>query len=91
MTSAPAKPPNSDANTSMPSGPAFSPDGKYLYFLGDREWAPLMSSVEQDYATNRSTEILAYALRKDVANPFAPRNDSAAGESSPPQHERQGQ
>lgn len=63
------------------NGPAFSPDGKYLYFLGDREWTPLMSSVELDYATNRSTEILAYALRKDVGNPFAPRNDSAAGES----------
>lgn len=60
--------------------PAFSPDGKYLYFLGDREWAPQMSGVELDYATNRSTEILAYALRKDVANPFAPRNDSAVGD-----------
>ncbi|MGH8114379.1 MAG: S41 family peptidase, partial [Rhodanobacteraceae bacterium] len=60
--------------------PAFSPDGKYLYFLGDREWAPLMSGVEEDYATNRSTEILAYALRKDVKNPFAPRNDSATDE-----------
>lgn len=65
------------------NSPAFSPDGKYLYFLGDREWTPLMSSVELDYASNRSTEILAYALRKDVGNPFAPRNDSATGESGP--------
>ncbi|HEX5959793.1 MAG TPA: S41 family peptidase [Rhodanobacteraceae bacterium] len=63
------------------SGPAFSPDGKYLYFLGDREWAPQFSSVELDYATNRTTQILAYALRKDVDNPFAPRNDSATGEA----------
>src|SRR5579875_2403523 len=61
------------------SGPAFSPDGKYLYFMGDREWSPQLSGVELDYATNRSTEILAYALRKDVGNPFAPRNDSATG------------
>ncbi|MFO1507040.1 MAG: S41 family peptidase [Lysobacterales bacterium] len=59
--------------------PAFSPDGKYLCFLGDREWSPQISGVELDYASNRSTEILCYALRKDVANPFAPRNDSAAG------------
>lgn len=59
--------------------PAFSPDGKYLYFLGDREWSPQLSQVELDYATNRTTEILAYALRKDVGNPFAPRNDSATG------------
>lgn len=58
-------------------GPAFSPDGKYLFFLGDREWAPQVSSVELDYATNRSTAILAYALRNDVKNPFAPRDDNA--------------
>lgn len=57
--------------------PAFSPDGKYLYFLGDREWAPQMSGVELDYATNRSTQILAYALRDKLPNPFAPRNDEA--------------
>jgi len=59
--------------------PAFSADGKYLYFLGDREWSPQFSSVELDYATNRTTQILAYALRKDGENPFAPRNDSATG------------
>ncbi|MGH8214560.1 MAG: S41 family peptidase [Rhodanobacteraceae bacterium] len=64
------------------SSPAFSPDGQYLYFLGDREWSPQFSSVELDYATNRTTQILAYALRKDMKNPFAPRNDSATGEDA---------
>jgi len=64
--------------------PAFSPDGKYLYFLGDREWSPQFSSVELDYATNRTTQILAYALRKDVKNPFAPRNDSSTGDDNAP-------
>jgi len=59
--------------------PAFSPDGKYLYFLGDREWSPQISGVELDYATNRSTQILAYALRDKLANPFSPRNDEATG------------
>ena len=58
--------------------PAFSPDGKYLYFLADREWAPQLSSIEWNYATNRSTEIYALALRPGIDNPFAPRNDSAA-------------
>jgi tricorn protease len=58
--------------------PAFSPDGNYLFFLGNREWTPLMSQVELDFASSRSTQILAYALRAGVANPFAPRNDSAS-------------
>ncbi|MDN5924652.1 MAG: S41 family peptidase, partial [Xanthomonadales bacterium] len=57
--------------------PTFSPDGKYLYFLADREWAPQLSQIEWNFAANRDTGIYALALRKDVGNPFAPRNDSA--------------
>jgi tricorn protease len=60
--------------------PAFSPDGKYLYFLGDREWAPQLSGVEWDFAANRAAGIFAIALRKGLDNPFAPRNDSASHE-----------
>ncbi len=61
-------------------GPAFSPDGKYLYFIGDREWAPQLSGVEWNFATNRSAGIYALALRAGLDNPFAPRNDSATDE-----------
>ena len=60
--------------------PAFSPDGKYLWFLGNREWAPQLSGIEWNFATNRSTEVFAVALRKGIDNPFAPRNDSASHE-----------
>lgn len=60
--------------------PAFSPDGQYLYFLGNREWAPQLSNVEWNFAANRDTGVFALALRKGVANPFAPRNDLASGE-----------
>jgi tricorn protease len=58
--------------------PAFSPDGKTLYFLADREWAPQLSNIEWNFATNRSTEILALTMRKGLDNPFAPKNDSAS-------------
>lgn len=61
-------------------GPTFSPDGKYLYFLGNREWTPQISNIEWNFAANRDTGIFAYALRKDVGNPFEPKNDSAADE-----------
>ena len=57
--------------------PSFSLDGKYLFFLGDREWAPQLSGVEWNFAANRVTGVFAYALRHDVDNPFSPRNDSA--------------
>ena len=54
--------------------------GPRIYYLGDREWTPQLSGIEWDFAANRSTGIFALALRKDVADPFAPRNDSASAE-----------
>src|SRR4029077_9222276 len=58
--------------------PAFSPDGKTLYFIGDREWTPQLSNIEWNFAANRDASILALTLRKGLENPFAPKNDSAS-------------
>jgi tricorn protease len=55
--------------------PVWDPDGSYLYFLSDREFAPQLSTVEWSFATNRTTGIFVLALRKDVANPFLPESD----------------
>ncbi len=55
--------------------PTFDPSGDYLYYLSDREFAPLVSGVEFNYASNRSTMIYAMALRKDVKNPFPQQSD----------------
>jgi tricorn protease len=55
--------------------PAWDPEGKYLYFLSERQFAPQISSVEWNYAGSRDTAIFALALRKDVANPFPPESD----------------
>jgi tricorn protease len=55
--------------------PAWDPTGNYLYFLSDREYAPLISAAEFNYATNRTEMIYALALRKDSKNPFPPESD----------------
>ena len=55
--------------------PAWDPDGNFLYFLSDRQFAPQISSFEFNYATNRTTGIFAMALRKDVKHPFPPESD----------------
>jgi len=55
--------------------PAWDPEGRYLFFLADHEFAPQISTDEWDYATNRQTGIFALALRKDVASPFPPESD----------------
>jgi tricorn protease len=55
--------------------PAWDPQGNYLYFLCDREFAPQLSQIEFNYATNRTSYIYAMTLRKDVKHPFPPESD----------------
>lgn len=55
--------------------PAWDPQGNYLYFISDREFAPLISQIEFNYATNRDAYIYAMTLRKDVKHPFPPESD----------------
>ncbi len=57
------------------NSPAWDPDGNYLFYLSDREFAPQISGAEFNYATNRSTGIFAVALRKSVKHPFPPQSD----------------
>jgi len=57
------------------SSPAFSPDGKFLYFLGAREWAPQISAIEWNFAANRNIGVYALTLQKDGPNPFPVQND----------------
>ena len=56
-------------------GPAWDPQGNYLYYLSDREFAPQISSIEFNYAMNRPTYIYAMALRRDVKHPFPAESD----------------
>ena len=55
--------------------PAWSPDGNFLYFLSAREFRPLLSGVEFDFATDRQMGIFALALRPVAANPYGVRDD----------------
>lgn len=69
--------------------PAWDPQGNYLYFIGDHEFAPQISQIEFNYATNRSAYLYAIALRKEVKHPFPPESDEvtvakAGGEKSNP-------
>ncbi len=58
--------------------PAWDPSGNYLYFLSRREYAPQLSNVEFNYATNRSDMIYALTLKKDGKNPFPAESDEVA-------------
>ncbi len=60
--------------------PAWAPDGGLLYFLSAREYQPLISTIEFDFATDRQTGIFAIALHRGVKNPYGVRDDEPGDE-----------
>jgi tricorn protease len=58
--------------------PVWDPSGNYLYFASQREFAPQISNIEFNYATNRDVYLYAMALRKDVKHPFPAESDEVA-------------
>ncbi len=57
------------------SSPAWDPEGKYLWFLANHDFAPQISNLEWNYAGNRRAGIFALALRRDVKDPFGAQSD----------------
>jgi tricorn protease len=57
------------------TSPAWDPEGKVLYALSRRDFAPQISNLEFDFAGNENQDLIAYTLRKDGAHPFPPESD----------------
>jgi tricorn protease len=55
--------------------PSWDPDGNYLFFLSERDYQPMLSNVEFNFAGARSRGIFALALNRDVKHPFPPESD----------------
>jgi tricorn protease len=53
--------------------PAFDPEGKYLYFIGQRDYDPVYDELHFDLGFPKGSRPFAITLRKDLLNPFIPR------------------
>ncbi|HEX8968089.1 MAG TPA: PDZ domain-containing protein, partial [Chloroflexota bacterium] len=53
--------------------PAFDPEGKYLYFIGQRDYDPVYDELHFDLGFPKGSRPFAITLRKDLDNPFIPR------------------
>jgi tricorn protease len=67
--------------------PAWDPEGEFLFYLSDRDFAPQISSFEWNYATSRTTGIYAVTLKKDGKSPFPPESDEVTFEEKKPEGE----
>jgi tricorn protease len=55
--------------------PRFSPDGLYLYFASARDFNPIISNTELNFAFNDMMKIYLTTLAMDTPSPFALEND----------------
>jgi len=52
--------------------PSFDPDGKYIYFLSNREFDPVYDNIYFDLNFPRGSKPYLATLRRDVRHPFRP-------------------
>ncbi len=55
--------------------PVFSNDGKYLFFVSNRDFNPIYSSTEWNIAYRDMSRVYLLTLRDDVPSPFELEND----------------
>jgi tricorn protease len=58
--------------------PAFSGDGKYLFFVSKRDFHPIYSETEWNHAYRDMARIYFVTLDKTTPSPFRPRSDESA-------------
>ncbi|HXG00564.1 MAG TPA: PDZ domain-containing protein, partial [Bacteroidota bacterium] len=55
--------------------PAFSSDGKYLFYVSERNFSPIYGSTEWNHIYTDMAGIYLVTLAKDTKSPFAPKSD----------------
>jgi tricorn protease len=70
--------------------PAFSSDGKYLFFISNRTFNPTYGRLEWNHIYNDLARIYLITLAKDTKSPFEPKSDEVKvkeGEKEPEKKE----
>src|SRR5436305_5962716 len=55
----------------------FDPEGKYLYFLSDRDFNEVLGNIDFEFANPKTTRVYIATLRKDEPSPFPALSDEA--------------
>jgi tricorn protease len=57
------------------TGPSFSSDGKYLFFISDRDFNPIYSRTEWNHIYGAMSRVYFVTLAADTKSPFEPKSD----------------
>ena len=60
------------------NGEVFDPDGKYLYFLSDRDYNEVLGNYDFEFANPKTTRPYLVTLRADLPSPFPALSDETA-------------
>lgn len=63
--------------------PVFDPEGKYLYFLSERDYNEVLGVYDMEFANPKAVRVYAVTLRADTPSPFAPESDEAVVKPAP--------
>jgi tricorn protease len=71
-------------------GPAFSPDGKYLFCVQDRQLDPVWSPVTSASGYDAISRVTAFPLAATTPSLFAPKSDEEGAEEAKPEEAKKG-
>ena len=54
-------------------GPAWDPEGKYLFFIGERDFNPVYDALQFDLSFPQASRPFAIALTGNISSPFVPK------------------
>jgi tricorn protease len=64
--------------------PMFDPDGKYLYFLSDRDFNEVLGNVDFEFANPKTTRVYIATLKADEPSPFPALSDESEPKKEEP-------
>jgi len=71
------------------SFPAFSGDGKYLFFVSARDFTPTYSQTEWNHVYQNMERIYMITLQKETRSPFEPKTDEPAEAPKPAEKDKE--
>ncbi|MBV9625587.1 MAG: PD40 domain-containing protein, partial [Acidobacteria bacterium] len=64
--------------------PVFDPEGKYLYFLSDRDFNEVLGSIDFEFANPKTTRVYVITLKKEELSPLGVQSDETEVKKAEP-------